>query len=73
ASSRHGASSVCGSSDGGGGKGVCSLAPTGSFVLGTESGRSGEEGGRRGEEEPRRTRRLALRGGLPSLRVPRPQ
>lgn len=73
ASSRHGASSVCGSGGGGGGgNGSGSPAPSRSSVPGTESGRSGE-GGRRAEEEPRRARRPAPRGGLPPRPAPRPQ
>lgn len=73
ASSRHGASSVCGSGGGGSrGNRSCSLAASCSFLPGTESGRSGE-GGRRGEEKPRRAQRPAPRGGLPPLPVPRLQ
>lgn len=55
ASSRHGASSVCGSS--GGASGGCSLAGSGCSAPWTESGRSAIGRRRRGKEEPRRTRR----------------
>lgn len=74
ASSRHGASSVCGS--GGGASGGCSLAPSGSSAPRTESGRSAIRRRRRGEEEPRRApRSLALnpRTVAPGKRLGGPQ
>ncbi|XP_049503272.1 uncharacterized protein LOC125934010 [Panthera uncia] len=71
ASSRHGASSVCGSSGGGStGNRSCSRAASCSFVSGTESGRSGR-GGRQGEEEPRRAQRPAPGSRLRAAGCPR--
>lgn len=74
ASSRHGASSVCGS--GGGASGGCSLAPSGCSAPRTESGRSAIRRRRRGKEEPRRApRSLALnpRTVAPGKRLGVPQ
>lgn len=74
ASSRHGASSVCGS--GGGASGGCSLARSDCSAPWTESGRSGIGRRSRGEEEPRRARRSLAsnpRTAAPGKRLRGPQ
>lgn len=74
ASSRHGASSVCGS--GGGARGGCSLAGSGCPAPWTESGRSAIGRRRRSKEEPRRARRSLAsnpRTAAPGKRLRGPQ
>lgn len=74
ASSRHGASSVCGS--GGGASGGCSLAGSGCPAPWTESGRSAIGRRSRGKEEPRRARRSLAsnpRTAAPGKRLRGPQ
>lgn len=74
ASSRHGASSVCGSR--GGASVGCSLVGSGSSAPWTESGRSAIGRKRRGEEESRRARRSLAsdsRTAAPGKRLRGPQ